>query len=422
MTNRGKFLFFVTSYAGAELFVRIIQYCIVMYLAACLTKSAFGEFGLMFATLQLVILIGLGGFIEVIPKEFGYYNEQNNLSVLFSSLMILVVLFLVLIVLILTLFISIEEVRVFLHSPSFMVVGSIIIVATTQVISKICESLFRLQNDHKATIVLKTLPLLFLYVGGLLSFVVVGRSVELESFFEGMAVSAFMVLVFLNMFGMKRLEIKLSSIDWMLARKLFRSSLPYIFVAFIGWFMGYGFNYLIKIFYSVEEVADYTLVLQIGTMILLVMGALQQVWYPKLLEISQTKGLDELIAINSIMYNKFGVVVLVFLILLWSVLYVVVNSDVVFFANYSNIIYILPLVFFSYLINLLFRLRWLFFVNYIGAGKDYSKIIACCGVAGIVVGVGLMSTGAPIMIYCAMLINQIMIAASMSWYAHRHWV
>jgi O-antigen/teichoic acid export membrane protein len=78
---------------------------------------------------------------------------------------------------------------------------------------------------------------------------------------------------------------------------------PFAVIALVGWLGGYGNNYLIQLILPSVEVARFTFVLSISSIMLLVATALNQVWNPTFYRITHERTVVEVEAKNRRFYR-----------------------------------------------------------------------------------------------------------------------
>jgi O-antigen/teichoic acid export membrane protein len=389
-----RFLSLSGLYGGVDLTARIFQFAVVMWLAALVSKTYFGEFGI------LIVTFGMAGILEALPVEYNKYKKEKKLSDLYSAIWQVNAYILFFITLIYLIMIS-KMKQYVVPAPAFAF-AAVLATSICLARAKILEYFFRIEQKHLATFLCKILPIILTYASGAIFLLNSEEKTSIYPFFLGAGIAAMFLMVLIEYTAYYTFEIKWYRFDFTLSKRLFHTSLPYFGVAIFGWFSGYGLNFFIKYFYALDQVAEYTLVMQIGSMALLIMGAMNQVWSPRLLAMSCSLKIGDLVKkderANFLQGIFLALILLIIIFICWGFPLLHIEA----FSKYEKVVQYIPIVFLVYLCRFLFINKWQFFFIYLGEGYCFMKIIMMTGVVYILTIPIFMMTRLPMMIYLSL--------------------
>lgn len=137
------------------------------------------------------------------------------------------------------------------------------------------SQLTRLEENHRASLIISFFPQFFGLVSGAIAFLYF-RS--LTAFFTGFAIAlilslpAFMLMK-IGFYGFVKHPRDTSQI--------FSRIGPFILIAMFGWLSGYGNTYLVQSFFTPTDVARFTFAYTLSSIMQLVATSLNQVWSPR---------------------------------------------------------------------------------------------------------------------------------------------
>lgn len=203
-----------------------------------------------------------------------------------------------------------------------------------------------------------------------------------------------------------------------LLKKIIVKSIPFIFVAFIGWISGYGNVFIINFFLDNESVAAYTFLMTIGSAILILAISLNQVWAPKMYRLISTSAFSDVEKISSSFYGKMSIMIAVvssLIIYLYPILLDLIGGNLVDYKGYRLE---LMLILMSYVILTCWWNSYNYFLYY-GKGNTVFKIIIQSSTAGLLLSVLLIIYLKDIGIYIGFLMQTIFRVVVINVYSKR---
>ena len=261
-------------------------------------------------------------------------------------------------------------------------------------------------------------PLLAWIAGFYLAYLGFGGSIFYLGFFVGLLLSiAFFYRYF---YGTKIINLYLLKSQ----KDIYKKIIPFFYVAVFGWLSGYGGNLFVAIFFDINFVGKLTLLLSFGSILQLILTAINQAWAPRffsyLRERSEIGAIHEINKINRNVYffqsivSSLSIVIILFFIFLTQNLFTLQLGS---FEEYSNY-FLLILLGYSCL------LPWYQCHNYLiffDKGKELSQITIKSGVLGMLIWIALMYFVGEAGIYIGFFIQMILRSSYMLFYAKKQW-
>lgn len=290
-----RFVLTSAFYGLAEISARLIQFAALFFLARICTKDEYGQIGLLFTLQQIVTILALGGMTEAMTGMLNEYRSRKQLPDLFSNVSKLMGVFAGLI----SLFYIIASVTIFQRHLANEPAGlylSVLLCGLLLAYFRMSVSIHQLQEKHRRAVLLKTMPILFCYVFGLLGAI---YTKGIFGFFAGCAMGLIIFVLMEKMSDNNQPKNK-NALDLNLVKSLFKDSLPFLAVGIMGWLSGYGNNFFIKGFFSNIEVAEFTMVFNFNFVLLLVINSINQVWAPRFYKIASECSEEYLNKVNTL--------------------------------------------------------------------------------------------------------------------------
>jgi O-antigen/teichoic acid export membrane protein len=151
----------------------------------------------------------------------------------------------------------------------------------------VMSGLVRLNEDHRVSLMLASLPALVGFVIGFLAFL---WQRTLVAYFAGMAAglfAAFLVSLLArpDLFAMPSGTAK--------ARQLAEFMPSFLAIAGLGWLAGYGNTYIVELFFHSSDVARFSFAYTLASILQLVSTALNQTWSPRFFTLANAQPLDQ---------------------------------------------------------------------------------------------------------------------------------
>src|SRR3569832_1135733 len=179
-----RFILTSASYGLAEIAARATQAVAMFWAAAVCTKQTFGVFALFFVVFLLITLFGVGGTVEAISGQMRVFRQEGRLPNLFASTKWVSVIGCVLVI---SFYIVAASALgdMFEYKPGTMLEALVIVSGLWIAWLQLRANIQRLQENHRAAILIITLPIFFLFFGVLFLMV---WSILLSGFLFGIVV------------------------------------------------------------------------------------------------------------------------------------------------------------------------------------------------------------------------------------------
>jgi len=203
-------------------------------------------------------------------------------------------------------------------------------------------------------------------------------------------------------------------------RRILAAAAPFAVVAFLGWLGGYGSNYLIRLVLQANEVARFTFALSLCSVMLLVAGALNQVWCPRFYRLIRDEPFASIELKNRRFYRVLGVALGLsggFVTIAYPWVIPILGGNL---RNYQHMTLELALLFSSYVI----LVPWWHCQNHFlanGMGSAILKITVVTSIVGITALLLLMWLLGPIGIYLGFFTQMFLRTGAIVLEARRHW-
>lgn len=277
MTKATPLMWYAAIYGGSAALVKAAGFLLFVWLARSMSVEEYGKFGLLYALQTGLATLAIAGIYEsVVGLLKQHNNPQARTQLLESANVAFVVLGAVSTSLVLLLF----GLLVFFSDQSLQGLGSTILAGLLMSFLSLQATLVRLEERHVASLSFGLAGPLAGLGGGYIGFLI-GHSVA--SFFLGSAIFLSVSLIGFRLFrvGFYGMASRMKT-----AYPIFVRIAPFIAIAFLGWLSGYGTNYFVQVFFISDEVARFTFVFSLASILQLVASALNQVWSPRFYKIA----------------------------------------------------------------------------------------------------------------------------------------
>ncbi|MES2208445.1 MAG: oligosaccharide flippase family protein [Pseudomonadota bacterium] len=403
-------IYYAGFYGGAAAFLRLIGFLIFMWLGKSLSVSDFGNFGLLYAFQQALATFTLAGIVEAFSGMLGekrcYERHQQLLAAatiafflmatagaLFGFIWIL----------------CFKSLDISLLTYVSVIGGGILLA-----LSSFQAQLVRFEEKHSWSLLFSFCPPLGGIIGGAAAFFV-GKT--LSAFFMGSLLGE---VIPLFIFWMNRIGFWYKNASLREVFHILSKAAPFMVIAFLGWLSGYGNNYVIKFFFQSIEVAKFTFALSLCSVMLLVAGALNQVWCPRFYRIIHQLPFQQVEDKNKSFYKILSVL----LGLLGGAVIIAFPSVIKFFGGnlllYQSLNIGLSFLFSGYI----FLTPWWHCQNFFlanGMGQNLLKITLLTSFIGVAFLLGFMKFFGPIGIYLGFLFQMILRALGIVFVARQNW-
>ena len=266
-----SFFIFSGLYGITAAILKLAGFVLFIWIAKILTVDEFAQFGILLAIQQGLVVFGNAGVIETtIGKLKDIQSSYDKEHLYKSSLMAFILLTIGASIIVGFSIFSLTK-----QSESFHTYVVVILSGALLGLVSFKSQLYRIDEIHSRALLYSFIPALGGVVGsGICVFIFATTS----SFFYGTVLGVFIPLLFL--------EKKFRSPEKVFFNKsesfnILIKAIPYLAIAIMSWLSGYGNNYIIDEFFTSGEVAKFTFLLSLCSIMLMLASALNQVWGPR---------------------------------------------------------------------------------------------------------------------------------------------
>lgn len=192
---------------------------------------------------------------------------------------------------------------------------------------------------------------------------------------------------------------------------------PYLAIGFVTWLGGYGTTYLVEGFFDTADVAMFTFVYTLSSIMQLVATSINQVWSPRVFRLAHEMPIDELERMNMRFYALQGAVlgfVGAAMLMVAPPLIDLVGGNL---SAYRDLGDELALLLAGYAVSI----PWWHTQNYFyvhGQGAALMRIVLVTNIAGLAIWIALMASFGVIGVYLGFLV-QMLIRSAGAWFIGR---
>lgn len=150
----------------------------------------------------------------------------------------------------------------------------------------VMSGLVRLNEDHRVSLTLASVPALVGFVAGFLAFL---WQRTLVAYFAGMAAGLLVSFVLAVLLRPRLFEMPS---DTGKARQLAAFMPSFLAIAGLGWLAGYGNTYIVELFFHASDVARFSFAYTLASILQLVSTALNQTWNPRFFALANSQPLE----------------------------------------------------------------------------------------------------------------------------------
>jgi len=255
-------------YAFFGILLKLLSFLVVMWLGRTLSVEEYAKFGLLYSLQQGVLTFSVAGIVESI---IGFLkNTKYNRQVLFNNAFFAALPTCSVVIIIASLYFLVASNNTQLTTTSFM---SALFAGLFLAYFDLKAKLYRLDENHFSAILMLVLPLATTFIIGFLAVFWYGGG----AYFYGSLLGVLLSFICLAKFTVMATR---WDIDQEITKVIANNAKPFVAVTLIGWFSGYGNNFIINIFFDVSEVAKYTFIYTLTGVMLVFAGMLNNVWSP----------------------------------------------------------------------------------------------------------------------------------------------
>lgn len=410
-----RFILTSASYGLAEIAARATQAVAMFWAAAVCTKQTFGEIALLIAVQQLITLFGVGGTVEAISGQMRAFRQEGRLPNLFASTKWVSVIGCVLGI---SFYIVAASALgdMFEYKPGTMLEALVIVSGLWIAWLQLRANIQRLQENHRAAILIKTLPIFFMYIGAMIFLV---WSPTPTGYLIGIVVGLALASVVVRVAHTSLINDNgVASKDSVIM--VVKDSFPYLVAALLAWMSGYGANLFINTEFPTTIVAEFAFVLSLNAILLLVANSINQVWAPRFLQLGEVKDFAHLNRVNSVANRISLYMVAIVAALMLSTFPQMISMSWGNLSQYQNIHPYLLISFSTYIALTIYYRS----VNYFlleRAGAIFMRLTIWSTLFGLILWVGFIWLLGVWGIYVGLMVTTLLRGGIISLYAKRRW-
>lgn len=372
---------YAVAYAASAALQKGIGFVIFMWLAHSLSVQSYASFGLLYALQAGLATFAIAGVVEAVVGLMRGQQPSSTRDALFSSAnRVFAGLSLVCVAIVVL-------VGEFLTRWSEVAWQDLAVVTVAGILTAfftLQSQLTRLEENHFASLALSAVPPLAALLGGAAAFALTG---VVSGFFSGFALGLVSALAPMWFYGIGNFRFARDGGGTSAIRT--RLS-PFILIAFLTWLSGYGITYLVGAFFTSVEVAKFTFVYTLSSVLQLVATSLNQVWSPRVFKLLHEVSVETVEAKNRRFYALQGATLGFVGVAVSAVVPLVIAAGGAGFEHYSGLTGELFFLFAAYGLSI----PWYHAQNYFYAfskGAELMHISLLTTFAGLLLLVGLMS-------------------------------
>lgn len=404
--------FYALAYAGGAALQKGIGFLLFLWLARVLPVEKYAYFGMLFALQSGVAQLAGAGIVEsVIGLRRTHVSLAQRLKLLDAAndvFLMMVVPTLIAAVLLYCLLAPAESADNGAELM-FVLTGGVL-----TAFFALQATLARLDEHHLSSLALTIgAPLAGLAV----AFIAFLFKASVAIFYTGMAIGLFVALLVLCSLHIGHYGLTLR---WAQTANVRAGLGPYLAVTFLSWLGGYGNVYLVKIFFDTTDIAIFTFLYTLSSVMQLVATSTNQVWSPRIFRLAHEIPLEELEQRSRRFYMFQGVI----LGAVGAVMLLAVPTLLDFLGGnlhtYRDLTSELSLLLAGYVATI----PWWHTQNYYmahGEGRALMNVVLVTSLLGLVALLGLMVLLGPIGIYAGFLAQMSIRSLGSLYWARRQW-
>lgn len=376
-----KFAIYASGYSLAAVIHKGLGFILFFWLAHTLSRGEYAVFGLFYALQAGLVAISTAGVVEMVIGHYRNHFDEQRRQRLFSigNGMFVWLIFLAAVVA-LCVYVGFLVQYAAILDIALIFIGSVLLAFFT-----LQASFVRLSEAHGQSLLLIFVPPVVGLIAAYAGFVFWGT---LPAFFGGMA--AALAVVFFIFIRLRLIHFGVSlQVSEMISIKY--EVVPYVVIALLVWLSGYGSTYMVESIFDMADVATFTFVYTISSVMHIVATSLNQVWSPRFFRLVHEMPIIELERKNTIFFAVQGAVlglVGAVMLLLFRPGIDVVGGNLI---GYRDAGQGLAWLFAGYAM----AVPWWHAQNYYYAhkqGESLMRLVAISSAVGILVWLGLMLT------------------------------
>jgi len=398
-------------YASSAATLKLAGFVFFLWIARTLSVDEYATWGLLYALQTGVTSFGLVGIVESVVGLLKTHRSIEDRKRLFAAAnSVFLATSACSIVLAVILFVAFVE-----HATNSLLTFAFVVASGGLfAYSSLQAQIIRLDERHFASLGFSFMVPFCGLVGSFIAFLLEGT---VQSFFLGSTIGLAISLGGAQIKGIGFYPFANSVTQW---RPVLSRISPFIAVTLLGWLGGYGNNYVIKLFFDSEEVAIFTFVFMLSSIMQLVATAMNQVWSPRFYRLIHEIPLDQVEIQNRRFFRLQGIALGLTgggMIAIYPLVLNLLGGNLSYYQSAHLELVLLVL---SYVI----LIPWWHCQNYFLAydkGPSVMRILVTTSVIGIVTLVILLLTVGPLGIYIGFFVQMVLRSVGALVVSRRHW-
>jgi len=398
-------------YAGSAGLLKLVGFCLLLWLARTLSVEDYANFGLLYALQTGLVTFGIVGILEAVIGLLKTNQSEEEQTKLFATANNAFIITLVSSVVIMTLLflLSVSNTGVSISTLAYVLISGALLA-----FSALQTQIVRLEERHLSSLCFSFIMPLAGLAGGFVAFVF-DRSVH--AFFWGTSIGLSLIIA---TFWASKIGYYDLADRWFEVRPILMRVTPFIAVAILGWLSGYGNNYIIKLFFDTKQVAMFTFALSLSSILQLIATALNQVWSPRFFRLIHQLPNDEVEKKNRQFFRFQSLAIGIVGGVVIGIFPFTINVLKGNLAAYQSMSLELLLLFSAYVIMCPWWHCYNYFLAY-DSGPTIMRIVLITSVIGIIVWLGLMWLFGSIGIYIGFVTQMLIRTIGITMTAKKRW-
>lgn len=207
------------------------------------------------------------------------------------------------------------------------------------------SQIYRLKENHFRSIIFLFLPQFLLFLSGGIA-LYYSQNINFFFFSSFISIGVFLLLSQL-IYRKSNLPFK----KGYYTKKILVNSVPYYFMAILGWLGGFGNNFIIDIFFGSFEIGAYTFLFTLGGALQLIANSLNQVWAPRFYNSFNTESLPSLEKKNHFVFGLLSLVIglaISLIIIFYPLLIKIVGGNLLLYIDMQRELYLILITYVIY--------------------------------------------------------------------------
>lgn len=290
---------YALSYGGSAALQKGLGFLLFMGLAQSLSVQSYATFGLLYALQAGLATLAIAGVIEAVVGLLKDHKTETSRATLFGSANAV---FSVLAAVCVASVAAASGLLVRSAGASGLDLAFVVVAGVLTAFFTMQSQLVRLEENHRASLALNFFPPVGGLLGGWIGFL---QGHAVSGFFAGMAAGLVLLLL---VFKLLRIGCYGFVLHPRATLPILTRIAPFILIAVLGWLSGYGNTYLVKSFFTASDVARFTFIYTLSSIMQLVATALNQVWSPRVFKLVHELPIEEVERRNRRFFTLQGVV------------------------------------------------------------------------------------------------------------------